>query len=751
MSPYRPITAYAALPAPAPAGFQFADLIALIEARRRLIIRVALAVIATAIVTGLALPTIWSSTAVVMMDQRKNNVTDISAVLSQLPGDPATLQDQIQILGSRALADKVIAQLHLADDPEFNPALTRPGLVQIGSETLALLNPRNWFDGGAAQMDSQRSHDRIVDAFARHVAAEGNGLSTAISITATSRDPVKAARIANALAQAYLDAQVEVKRNAADATTGWLSRRIQTLSLQLQLQEGAVQTYKAQHGLTDTAPGSSLVDQQLVGINAQIVAARSEVAEKQATFDRIKQLAASGNEADISSVVASPLIAQLRAQQAQLLKDESDLASKYGPLHPKLQAAEEQKRDLNTKIAEEVRRIAGAAGNDLAVARAHLQSLDGSLGSARSDLTGENYARVQLQALESNAASTRAQFEAFVARLRQTQDADNAAVPESRIISAASVPLTPSAPKRTLIVAASMPLGLMLGLLAALAAEKIAPLWPVRVNGAPRAALMPSVRPAPGRGFAYPQYAQPKPPRPPQPKPRPVPTPMPAWNGPPILAQIGDSAPLKAGDYVLDYPKSAYAHGMAALVRQLESRPVGGRSGGAAVVAVTACEAGENKSAIGISLARAATLMGKKTLLIDCDPAQSATAGMRIATKNGLYDVLTGAMPLGRALVRDPRTGAHVLTMKKMPPSLATMFTSSQMIDLLEALRRSCDLVVIDCARISTGAEAALLARLADATILVIRQAALYAPSLGRSVDILSSGQAAPVGIVVTR
>ena len=45
-----------------------------------------------------------------MMDQHKNNVTDMSAVLSQLPGDPATLQDQIQILDSRDLADKVIAQ-----------------------------------------------------------------------------------------------------------------------------------------------------------------------------------------------------------------------------------------------------------------------------------------------------------------------------------------------------------------------------------------------------------------------------------------------------------------------------------------------------------------------------------------------------------------------------------------------------------------------------------------------------------------
>src|SRR5581483_1093887 len=136
------------------------------------------------------------------------------------------------------------------------------------------------------------------------------------------------------------------------------------------------------------------------------------------------------------------------------------------------------------------------------------------------------------------------------------------ATPESRIISPAAVPLAPSAPKRGMIVAASIPLGLLLGLLAALSVEKLAPLWPVKVDGARRAALMPAGGMMAPRGTS--PYAQAQPPRPPQanvkPKPRSVPTPMPTWNGPPILAEISDSAPLKAGDYVLDYPKSAYAH-----------------------------------------------------------------------------------------------------------------------------------------------------------------------------------------------
>ena len=82
-------------------------------------------------------------------------------------------------------------------------------------------------------------------------------------------------------------------------------------------------------------------------------------------------------------------------------------------------------------------------------------------------------------------------YEAFVQRLRQSQDLDDVQTPESRIISSAAVPLYPTGPSRMLIVGASLPLGLLLGILAALLVEKLGPLMPVKVNGAPRAALVP--------------------------------------------------------------------------------------------------------------------------------------------------------------------------------------------------------------------------------------------------------------------
>jgi uncharacterized protein involved in exopolysaccharide biosynthesis/Mrp family chromosome partitioning ATPase len=721
MSPYRSLTSYAAHvpPAYAPRSFQLADFIRIVDARRGLILKVMAGIVLCALIVALALPTLYSSSATVLLDPRKNNITDLSAVVSPLTADPAAVQNQIQIITSRDLAARVVDRLKLTNDPEFNPAIAPLGLGDI----LAGLNPRSWFAGNKSAIAALQ-RERVIDNLRRHVWADAQGLSTTITIAASSRDAVKAATIANAVADAYVKGQIANKVDATNATTGWLNKRLSDLAQQLEIQQAAIQRYKAAHNLNDSAPGASIVDQQMVGISTQVVQARSELAEKQAVADRIAQLVAAGNPADVAQIVSSPLIVQLRTQQAALLAQQADLNSKYGPLHPKMQAIEEQKRDLDAKIAQEVGRLAASAANDVMVAKAHLNSLLGSLGGTESTAREQNMARVQLQAMESNAASTKTMYEAFVQRLRQSQNLDDVQTPESRIISSAAVPLYPTGPSRMLIVGAALPLGLLLGILAALLVEKLGPLMPVRVNGAPRAALVP-----PAAGLA--------------------PRAMTLWNGPPILSEINDPAQLRAADYVLDYPASKYSHAMAGLVRELEARPNAG--GGGAVIALTSADNGESRSAIAVSLARAASRMGKKAIILDCAPQRLASKAIRAKVKRGLYDVLTGKAPLNTALAKDPRSEVYLLSILDRPRNSLTMFSSRPMAKLVSVLREGADFIVMDCGSLVAGPDAAVIARLADVTVFVSRRQNLHSPLIANAARALEAAQAAPMGIVVTK
>ena len=151
-----------------------------------------------------------------------------------------------------------------------------------------MLNPRNWFDDGIPLTDNHGVHDRILENFPKHVTADANGLSTAITLS-RHRPRSEQGGAHRQWAGRRLSRRPGRcdKRNAASSTSTGSNQRISRSAQQLQQQQAAVATYKAEHGLNDTAPGTSLVDQQMAGINAQIVHARSELAEKQADSDRV--------------------------------------------------------------------------------------------------------------------------------------------------------------------------------------------------------------------------------------------------------------------------------------------------------------------------------------------------------------------------------------------------------------------------------------------------------------------------------
>jgi uncharacterized protein involved in exopolysaccharide biosynthesis/Mrp family chromosome partitioning ATPase len=639
-------------------AFRAGDVARVARERIGLILAVAALVVAATFAVLQVWPTLYTASASVMLDPRKNNITDLSAVLSQLPTDPASLQNQIQILQSRDLAERVIVKLRLYDDPEFTK-------------------------GADQEDDPVQAHEKIVSAFAKNFSVTAEGLSTTLTASYSAREPEKAALIANTIVDTYIEDQLATKRTAGARTTDWLVARTHDLAAQLQAQEAAIQKYRADNNLTDAPDGSSLADQQITAISNQLVTAKADLAQKQATDERVASLIKSGDTADVSQILASPLIVQLRTQQATLIGQESELSTRYGPRHPKMEAAETQKRDLDSKINTEVTRLAGSISNDVAVARANVASLQASLGAAEKHSSAENLVRVKLRALESNADSTRTMYEAFVTRLRETQDQDVIQDPDARVIGHAAVPTQPSSPKRMLILGASLPAGLLLGLLMALIAERMG-------GGAPapaRVRPMEAFRPAPLVAAA------------------------------PVLAELNGLFDPRAANAVLDWPGSDFSRNVASLLQQVVR--------GAKVVAISASEPGPAKTAAVAALARMAARSGLRVAVIDTGLANPSTArAFGIGpVRFGLIEALTGTAPLSRAFCRDPRTSAQVLSVAQRPGDPVAVLASARMSALIAGLRRDCDLVILDAAPIFLAAQFQAAARLCDAVLVVSRDA----------------------------
>jgi capsular exopolysaccharide synthesis family protein len=688
-------------------GISMADLLRIVHVRRKLIAAVAFTVIAIATVLVVQATPLYSATALVMLDQRKNTVEDTAAALSGLPSDPATVQNQVQILTSNELAERVIDKLHLADDPEFNPRAA--GWTNF----LRYLNPLTWIPGSvsdksaAVQKDLER--DDLQKRFQSRLAVEPVGFSTAISVTYTAETPVKARDIANAVANAYVEDQLEAKFEATQKATQWLSGRIAELSKKAQQADSAVQRYKAEHNITTTANGVSVVDQQTADINGQLVIAKTQLAEKQAAYSSLVGLARTGRAADSAAAMSSPLIATLRGQESDIARQLADLSSRYLPRHPKILDLQAQKANIDQKIAEELQRIVDAARNDVSIASAHVGSLQSSLGQLEGQGATQNQAAVELTALQSAATSARSMYEAFLGRLNQTQGQEGIQTPDARVISQAQIPRGASFPRKGLTIGLSIPAGILLGLMIAFAIERL------------------------DSGFRTTSQLE-------------------NMLGVPVLATIPEirEEGIPAADFVADKPLSSFAEAIRGVQLGLSLSNVDRQP---KVIVVTSSVPGEGKTTVSISLARMAARGGLKTIIIDGDLRRPNLANNfgREHFERGLIEAITGELPLDQCVAKDPKSNAVILPCLKPAVNPADVLSSQTMQRLIDNLSKTFDLVIIDSAPILPVNDTKILSRLADTVLFVVRWEKTPREAVATALRSLRDVHATISGVAMTR
>ncbi len=453
-------------------GFDLTSFLQMLFVRKRIIIGTAIAVLVITTAIVFHMTPMYDAKAVVMLDQRQNKVVDVDAVMSGLPTDTTSIENQIYILRSRTLMSRVIDKLHLDQQPP-----PQPDAITLLSDVAYYINPLHWFGAGSvAKSKEELEQDRrnaIIDGLLSAETVIALGRSSAMQVTFRAASPEQAATMANAIADAYVDDQLNAKFEATQKTSQWLADRLQQLQAQMQTADAAVQQYKADNNITETTGGGSILDQQLAQLNGQLVLAKSQLAEAQARYARVKALAAAGQAEDVAQVFQSGMIGQLRAQQADLLRQKAQLAMTFGPRHPKMLDIESQLRNIDAKIADEVKRVVETVANDVAVASAHVNSMSASLNNLEGQTTAQNKAKIKLSELQARSASVHQMYEAFLAKFKETQGQEGIQTPDARIISKAVVPNAPAAPNKMRSIELALVGGLLLGLALAYLAERL--------------------------------------------------------------------------------------------------------------------------------------------------------------------------------------------------------------------------------------------------------------------------------------
>ena len=383
----------------------------------RLIALVTLLVVGAGFAYATFAPRVWQSTARVLLDPRDKQVVAGPGLSQPLQGvDAVWIDTQANVVTSAAILSTVIDTLGLQSDPEF---------------------------GG--------SRDQTLRALVKAIKVERADQTYVLDISVRSKSADRAVRIAQELAEAFVANQVEVKQAAVREASNLINRQLDDLRAKARTAQEKLEAYRRNHGIL-TANGRSVDEDTLRQLNDAYVAARVRTQDAKARRDKIAAARAGGSDAALTGI-DSTVLSRLKIERALAARTVGELGQDLGPNHPRMVAARADLVRAESQIEGELKTLSVSADAEYQVAAAAEAAARKALDDAGAVVTDTSERTIELRELENEASLRADMYKTYVARTEEITLQANTQVSDARVIAPANIPLSPYAPRQTLILA----------------------------------------------------------------------------------------------------------------------------------------------------------------------------------------------------------------------------------------------------------------------------------------------------------
>ncbi len=386
-----------------------AEYLAMIRRHWKLVALLALVAVVSAVVHYSITPKEYMARATLQIERRSLSSPLVNAQNAWFENlyNPEFYPTQYKLLESRGLAERVVRNLELADDPAFNPGAALRRSKEAGIATTA--------------EDDDALVGRLADRLRGGLAVQPVRSTQLVELSYRSRTPEFAARAANGFAEAFIDLGIEDRYATAGKASTFIAAQIETLKQEIQDKEAQLQAFSRRSDIVALDPESNVLLQRLQTLNQDYMGAKKDRIEKESRYQEVL----STPKETVADSLSEGLVSDMRAEQLKLEQEYETKLKTYKPEYPAMvdlrAKIDKLRRDIETLIAEKVTQAKGSASAEFQTARRQERALESELTGMKGEAMDQSSAAVEYTNLKVEVETRRELLDELLRKQSETE------------------------------------------------------------------------------------------------------------------------------------------------------------------------------------------------------------------------------------------------------------------------------------------------------------------------------------------
>jgi polysaccharide biosynthesis transport protein len=674
-------------------------------------------VVVAAVYAFTATPVYKGSTQLLFEVERNQtlNFAEGGATVIQTKDPTEYFNTQKKIIGSRAFADRVVRKLQLDKNPYFLElkekgknnlqAMAIKKIMGIFPEKAPPPPARNPFPDARFKPELD---PELIDIILANVELETGRMNTIMTVNYLSDNPAVAASMANGIAAAFIEHNLDIRVKPFRDAAEWLSARLVESKEGVANTEKTLQQYREGKGIVSFEAKENVITQQLQELITQLVQTEAKRQDAEIRYKQIESVIDNPERlATVPDVMNNLVIQGLRNEELSVKKQLSELSDKYGPKHPNVIKANTQLDTVKKNIIAEARKMLSAAKTEFEIARSREASLRKTIDAQKQEVMDLTRKAINFNVLAGESSSNKQFYELLLKKFQEASLSSGINISNVQIVDSAVLPKVPVKPKRGTIFLLALMVGSFGGIGAAFFTDYMDDTIKTGDDVDKKLNL-------------------------------------------PFFDVVPFTNEKKGPIYMVSDPKSATAEAyrtirtglmLSSAVKKLK------------VILLTSATPNEGKTTTSVNLAIAMAQMGERVLIVDGDMRRHNLHDLfGIPNDTGISDVILNPGTFPRAIVRMAEyPNLDILLGGKQSPNPSELLGSDVMKEFIARMREQYDRVIIDSPPLLAFSDPLVLSSLADGVILVVWGGKTPVDLIRKAISLFKGIDAKILGVVLNK